>query len=179
MIDIIYFGVLALAVFKGFSKGAIVALFSVIALIVGLAAAMKFSAITGIWLQENFKMEARWLPFLAFALVFLAAVLLVRAGAGLIEKTVELVMLGWLNKLAGIVIYAILYTVIFSVVLFYANKMGVINEDTLQRSVSYSFIQPWGPAAINWLAEIIPWFKNMFEQLNTFFEQTASGLSKP
>ena len=170
LIDIIFIFLLALALWKGFSKGFIVALFSVIALFVGLAAAMKLSAVAAELLKDTMQVSAKWLAFLSFFLVFLLAVFLVRLGAAAVEKMVEMMMLGWLNRLAGILLYAVMYTIILSVIVFYLEKVGILGPPSLAGSKTYPFIRPWGPAAINGIGVIFPFFKNMFLELGNFFD---------
>lgn len=78
--------------------------------------------------------------------------------------------MGWINKLCGVILYAALYTTLFSVVLFYAEKIHWIKPDTFVASHAYRFIQPWGPKAIEWFGMVVPLFKGMFEELSHFFE---------
>ena len=47
---------------------------------------------------------------------------LVGLGARLIKKTINFAMLGWLDRLGGMLLYIIIYTIIFSVILFFAEK---------------------------------------------------------
>lgn len=158
-----------MAVFKGLSKGFIVAVFSVLAFIIGLAAAMKLSTVVAGYLGSSTNISAKWLPFISFLAVFLLVVMLVRLVAKLIEKSVEFALLGWLNRFLGIVLYAALYITIFSILLFYAVQMNLLKAETILASRTYSFIEPWGPYAINGLGAVIPWFKDMFEELKQFF----------
>ncbi len=173
IIDIIFIILLVIAIFKGYSKGLIIAVFSVLALVIGLAAAIKLSVVTASRLKDAFHVAAKWLPVIAFAVVFLIVVLLVRLGAKALEKTVELAFLGWANKLAGILVYMVLYTLILSVLLFYAEKVNIIAPDTIASSKTYSFIKPLGPKTINLIGTVVPFFKDMFHQLEDFF----AGLS--
>jgi membrane protein required for colicin V production len=169
IIDIIFAVLLIIALFKGLRKGFIVAVFSILAFIIGLAAAMKLSAYVAQHLQESTNISAKWLPFASFLLVFLLVIILVRIVAALIERTVQFAMLGWLNRLSGVVLYMALYIFIFSILLFYAVQLKLIREETLLASATYSFIEPWGPFAINGLGKVIPWFRDMFGQLSDFF----------
>jgi len=98
---------------------------------------------------------------------------LVRFCGLLIQKALQLVMLGFLNKAAGIILYAVLYTILLSVLLFYAEKTNFIGQDTVAASHTYSFVQPWGPAAIHMFAMLIPAFENMFKHLEQFFDNIA------
>ena len=173
IIDLIYICLLALAVFKGFSKGFIVAVFSFFAVIIGLAAALKLSAAVAGWLGENTGISARLLPVIAFALLMIGVAWLVRICAVLIQKAIQVVMLGFLNKAAGILLYGLLYTILFSVILFFAEKISLLKQDTITASYCYSFIQPWGPRTIDTFAMLVPVFKNVFQQLEQFFDNIA------
>ncbi len=173
IIDILFAIIILTALIKGYTKGFIVAIFSVIGLMVGLAAAVKLSAVVAFHLKDSVSLPIRWLPIVSFIVVFLAAILLVRIGAAAIQKTMELAMLGWLNRLAGIVLYSLLYIIIFSVVLFYLDKVHLIKPEAKGDSYTYQFIQPLGPRAIDSLGIVLPFFKNMFNELKTFFEAVA------
>ena len=178
LLDIVFAVVLVLALIKGYQRGLIVGLFSLVSVIIGLAAAVKLSAAVAGYIGETVKVSEEWLPVIAFALVFIVVVVLIRIGANAIEKAIEVVMLGWLNKLAGILLYVIIYTLVFSVLLFYAEQMKLIQPATIEKSVIYSYIQPWGPKVIDGLGSVIPFFKNMFEELSAFFGGVADNISK-
>jgi membrane protein required for colicin V production len=173
-IDIIFVVLMVLALIQGYRRGLIVAVFSFIAIIIGLAAALKLSTVVAKYLGNSVKISEKWLPIISFVIVFIAVVLLVRLGAKAIQRLTETLMLGWANKLGGIVLYAAIYTAVFSIVLFYAVQIKIIKPETIRASVTYSFIKPWGPKAINVLAALIPFFKNMFAELEQFF----SGMSE-
>jgi len=174
LIDILFVILLIAAIVKGYTKGFIIAIFSLLAIVIGLAAAIKLSVVTAAWLKDAIHVAAKWLPVIAFAVVFISVVLLVRLGAKALEKTAELVLLGWFNKLCGIVLYAALYTVVLSVLLFYAEKVNLLQPASIAASKTYAFIKPWGPKAIDAVAWLIPVFKDMFQQLEDFF----AGLSR-
>src|SRR5438309_5387952 len=97
LIDIIFLILIALAVIKGISRGFIVAVFSFFAIIIGVAAAMKFSYLVSNWLQHSFNVEGKWLPILSFLIVLLGVMLLVRLAANAIQAAISMAMLGWLN----------------------------------------------------------------------------------
>ncbi|MFT3902126.1 MAG: CvpA family protein [Niabella sp.] len=170
-IDSVCLILLVLAIFKGYRQGLIVGLFSYVALIVGLAAAMKLSTVVAGKIGTAANLSGKWLPFIAFALVFLAAVLIVRWGAKLIQLTVEKIMLGWVNRLGGILLFSLLYLSIFSIFLFYLDQLKLLT--TPADSVTYAYIRPLGSYAIDSLGKIIPVFKELFAQLQHFFEGIA------
>ena len=178
MIDIIFFILIVIAIVKGYQKGFIIALFSIIALIAGLAAALKLSAAMAVYLQHNVAVPSKWLPVISFALVFLLVVFLVHLGARLIEKTVEMVLLGWANRLGGIVLYMLLYTIIFSVVIFYADKIKIFDRSAIENSRVYPVVQPIGPKVIDGIGHLVPIFKDTFKQLESFFAGVSNKIEQ-
>lgn len=177
LLDIIFAIIVILAVLQGYRNGLIAGLFSLVAIIIGLAAAMKLSTVLTDMLGKSTGISQEWLPLISFVIIFLVVLLLVRWVAKLIEKSVEIAMLGWVNKLGGVVFYVAIYTIVFSVVLFYLERMKVIQPETIQKSITYSFVQPWGPKAINGFGAIIPVFKDLFGELEKFFEKIAHEIS--
>ena len=173
MIDFIYAIIIVIAIFKGYRKGLIIAIFSIVAFIVGLAAALKLSATVAAYLQNSVSISGKWLPFLSFAMVFGLVAVLVGMGGKLIEKTFEMALLGWANRIGGILLFVILYTIIFSIFLFYAEKIHLFEEATIQSSKVFPFIKPWGPKVINAFGTILPIFKDMFTQLSNYFESLS------
>lgn len=177
LLDFIFVVLIVFAVLKGYQQGLIVGLFSLVAVIIGLAAAMKLSVVMASYIGKAVKLSDEWLPVISFAVVFLLIILLIRLGAKAIEKTVEFALMGWLNKIGGIVLFAAIYITVFSVLIFYAEQLKILQPDTINKSITYSFIQPWGPKAINGMGSVIPLFKDMFEELNNFFEGVATNIS--
>ncbi len=177
MIDIIFAILILIAIVKGYKKGLIIAIFSSIAFIVGLAAALKLSATVAMYLQNNVAISSKWLPFLSFAVVFIIVVLLINLGGKLLEKTFEMALMGWANRVGGILLFISLYIIIFSIFLFYAVKINLFEEGTIQSSKVYPFVKPWGPKVINASSTILPVFKDMFNQLSNYFESLTIKLS--
>lgn len=176
-IDVTFLIIMLAAIFKGFSKGLVVGIFSFLAFIIGLAAALKLSLIIAHHFETSSGITAKWLPVISFAVVFIIVVLLVNLGARIIKKTINIAMLGWLDKIGGIVFYIIIYTIIFSVILFFAEKTFLIKPGTIAASSVYDYVSPWGPKVIDNLGKIIPLFKDLFAQLQVFFENLGHKLA--
>jgi membrane protein required for colicin V production len=173
IIDIIYAILLVLAIIKGFQRGLIVGIFSFVALVVGLAAALKLSTVVAGYIGDSVHISAEWLPFISFLVVFIGVVLLIRLGAKAIESAVEVVMLGWLNRMGGIFFYVAMYTLVYSVLLFYAAKMDLLRPETIDKSIVYTWIEPLGPKVIGLIGQVLPWFKDLFGELTAFFDKVS------
>jgi membrane protein required for colicin V production len=175
IIDILVLAALAAAIFKGYTKGLIVAVFAFASLILGAAAAIKLGVLAGNYLQQHTSIEARWAPLLGFVIIFVGIVVLVRMVAAFIEKSAEAISLGWLNKLGGIVFYLALYFLVISILFFYITKLNFISAYTLNDSVAYRWLSPFAPAVMELLGKLIPWFADLFKDLESFFD----GLAEP
>jgi membrane protein required for colicin V production len=177
-IDVIFAVLMVFAIVQGYRRGLIVALFSFLAVMIGLAAAMKLSAAVAKHLGDAVKISDKWLPVLSFILVFIVVIILIRLGVKALQRITKAVMLGWINRLAGIVLYVAIYTTVFSILLFYAVQIKLVKPETVQASVTYPFIQPWGPKAIDSLGAVIPFFKDMFTELEQFFGGVSEKISE-
>ena len=169
IIDIIFAIMLIMALFRGYNQGLILGIFSFLSIIIGLAAALKLSAVVAGYIGRAVKVSEQWLPLISFVLVFIAVVLLVRLGARVIQKSFEMVMLGWLNRLGGMLFFGIIYTLVYSVILFYAEQMKLVSAETINQSMTWSYIRPLAPKVIDAMGTIIPFFRNVFEELQEFF----------
>jgi len=168
IIDIILAGLMILAIIKGFRKGLVMAIFSIVAFIAGLLIAIKFSSV----IAAEFAPLNRWVPFISFFLLFLVVSWAVKTLGHLVKKAVQLIMVGWLDQLGGIIFYGLLYVFIFSLFLFFALQLKIFSETTIEKSVFLPYLEPIGPKIINGIGKLIPIFGDMFKQLNNYFSQT-------
>ena len=169
-IDLVTIALLALAMYKGWRKGLVVAVFSVLGVFVGLMAALAFSASLSEYLQSRGE-HAFWSPFLAFALVMAATMFLVRLLGSSVQKLLKTLHLGTLNRIGGILLFLLGYFSIYSIILFYASGISLISPPMISHSRTYRYIQPWGPAAVNGIGEFIPWFKDILGKIRAGFEK--------
>jgi membrane protein required for colicin V production len=173
LIDFISIALIILSIVKGLRKGLVVAVFSLLAFVIGLAAALKLSAVVAEYMGANTSISERWLPMLAFLIIFFLVALLVRLGARAIETAMRMTMLGWLNRLGGIVFYLLLYFLVYSIILFYATQLHIIKTETIQTSTTYPLIYPMAPIVMDAIGQVVPFFKNMFSDLEGFFDRLS------
>src|SRR5277367_4470675 len=168
MIDILFYIIIVFAIIRGWRKGLILALFSLACGLVGLAAAVKLSAIVATHMKSDLHMTTRWLPVLAFLLVFIFVIIIISWVGRILEKIIKWVLLGWLNKLGGILLFVVLYLSIYSVILFYGTETQLISKHTANESYFYHLIAPFGPAVIRFITGFIPFGHDMFKTLEGF-----------
>lgn len=175
-IDIVFAILIVLAIYKGYSRGLIIAVFSFIAVTLGMAAALKLTTVTALYAQEHWGIHSRWLPVLCFIALFVGVVFLVRFGATLIQTMVEAVMLGWLNKLGGIILYSAIFITVYSILLWIANQLYWLSPEIKMQSVVYPYIEPLGPIVMKLWGKIVPYFRDIFENLQSFFDKAAKQI---
>jgi membrane protein required for colicin V production len=169
MIDLIFFVLILIALIRGYRRGLIVAVFSFLGIVVGLAAAIKLSATVADLLKDSIRVSSRWLPIISFLLVFIGIVILIRWLANIIQAAMDITLLGWINKIGGAALYIIIFTAVYSVFLFYGTSAHILTPRAVDASATYPYIKPWGPAVVDGLGKIIPLFRDMFIKLEKFF----------
>lgn len=149
-IDIVLGILLVLAAISGFRKGLVVELASLAALILGIWGAVKFSYITSEFLVENFDWKWDHLNIASFIITFVVIVILVHIVGSTVNKLVETVMLGFVNKLAGLVFGILKAALILSIVLVVFDKinedMNILSEETKTESRMYEPIRNLAPS---------------------------------
>ena len=51
--------------------------------------------------------------------------------------------------------------------------MELLQTATIEKSMTYEWIQPLGPKVIGVIGDLLPWFKDMFAELTAFFEKMS------
>ena len=159
VIDIIILVFCIPALFHGFSKGFVSQAISLIALVLGVWLSFKFSVPFGDWLKSFADLPGTVLHIIAFALILTIVMLVLTLIGKAIEKVVKLAMLGWLNKLLGIV-FALLKAVLIIglvIIIFDAiyNLIPFVSSDTLNESVLYNPIKSIANTVFPFLKELI------------------------
>ncbi len=103
IIDIIILLCCVPAVFRGLSKGFIAQVAALVALVLGAWMSFHFSGVVVDWLKPAMDIAPALLQAIAFTLILLAVFIVLTLAGKMLEGIVKIVMLGWLNKLLGVV----------------------------------------------------------------------------
>ena len=154
-LDIIIAIPLVWAVYTGFTKGFVIALASLVALIGGIYCAIHFSGITGDFIDRWFDPNPKYLPLISFSFTFLIVVGIVYLIAFLIDRIIKATGLGIVNRLVGVVFNLAKMALILSVIMSLFNYAGVIRplipEKAKQESVLYDPVSRIAPAVFPYL----------------------------
>ena len=100
-LDIILGVLLAIAMFKGIKNGLFVELASLVSLLLGIYAAVKFSNFMKEFLAGFVKWNPNTIQVVAFILTFILVVIAVSLLGKFLTGIADLAFLGWLNSLGG------------------------------------------------------------------------------
>jgi membrane protein required for colicin V production len=141
--------------YKGFSKGFIQALATLVALVLGVIGAIKFSDVTSTFLADNLTIDPTYLPLISFAITFIGIIIGVHFLARLLDKMLKAVALGLVNKIAGAVFGVAKYAFIVSVILIALNYINAqtnfIPQQKISSSLLYNPVSKFAPTVIPYI----------------------------
>ena len=170
ILDVIGIILILLFFIRGYTKGFIVAAFSVLAILLGILCALKLSQALSTWLLARGYVTSGWVQIVSYIVLFVGVVLLVNLVARLLQKAVEGLMLGMLNKLLGGILYVFLGAVLWSSLLWIGGRMHIIGQDTINASKTYPWFSRLAPWFFEQAGKLLPFVKDTFSKLEHFFD---------
>ncbi|MBN2614264.1 MAG: CvpA family protein [Bacteroidales bacterium] len=149
LIPLLWFG------YNGYKKGLIIELTSLAAFILGLYFAFYFSDFTANILRQYFTIDEKYMAAISFIVTFIGVLFIVLAVGKLLEKVIDVLLLGFLNKMAGAVFGILKGALFLSIVIFVINYFdggrSVIKKETAEKSIFYEPIESIAPTLYSWL----------------------------
>lgn len=144
-LDYILFIPLLYALYRGFTKGLIIELASLLALILGIYGALHFSSFTFEFLSDYFEIKTVYLQLVSYGLTFLIIAVLISFTGKILTMLIKLVALGFINRMMGAIFGGIKALLILSVFISFFDRFnkqfGMVNEDILTSSLIYNSIR--------------------------------------
>ncbi len=154
-VDLVFAILLLWAAYRGFTKGFIVQLATLAALLLGILGAVVFSDFTSGLIIKKFDVSGQYLPILSFALTFIAIVIAVHLFAKALNKLIDAIALGIVNRLLGVLFSLLKTAFIVSIVLVLVNKVdnkyNFIPNETKEKSLLYKPLSNFAPMIFPYL----------------------------
>lgn len=135
--------------YKGFKNGFIIEVASLVALVLGVFVAYRFSGITSEFLIKQFNFQTEYISIISFAITFIIVVILVHFLAKLLNKLINAVAMGIINKLLGLAFGIIKIAFILSILLGLLNRFDneekLIKPDMKSSSFLYEPLSEFAP----------------------------------
>ncbi len=137
-IDIIILACFLPAVVIGLKDGFVRQLVALSALILGLYLSVRFSAPVGQWITERWHLEPFWIKVISFSAIFIAVALVLGLLGKLLEKVLKITMLGWLNRILGLVFAIITTALVVGTIIYVVNSANGMLEFIPEEKIAES-----------------------------------------
>ncbi len=142
ILDIILLVCFIPAIISGLRKGFIAQVVAIISIVLGVWLSVKSATLVGSWISQWIEASPQLINIISFAIIFIAVAVLLFTIGKLIEATIKIIMLGWLNKLLG-VLFSMLKCILiigFLIIVFEAinDTFGLVPESYLSDSLLYA-----------------------------------------
>lgn len=138
----------------GVHKGFVVQITAVLALLLGIYVSFKFSYLMAKWIT-NLGVGSQVVSIVSFILTFIGVVIAARLLGSVIDRVVRVVLLGWLNRLLGVIFAIIKMGLIVSVLLVIINtidqELNFMPRQQVQKSKFYKPISNFAPSVLTFL----------------------------
>lgn len=145
ILDIFLLLPLGYGAWRGFRKGLIIEIFTLLAIIVGIYMAVHFSDLVSNKINDNAGEVYSATPAIAFTLTFLAVGALIYFGGVALEKVIKVVNLSIANRMLGLLFGTIKALYLLSIVLVtyqsYDPSGKLISEESRESSMLYNPIK--------------------------------------
>ena len=155
LLDIIILIPLLLFAWQGYRKGFIVEVATLAALLLGIYFALYFSDYAATLLVKYFTIDEQYLAAVSFIVTFIVVVIAVIAIGKIVQKFIDLLLLGFLNKLAGAVFGllkgALLISILLVIINYFDPGQNLIKKEQKEQSVFYQPVASIAPWPYSWL----------------------------
>lgn len=156
-IDVIIIIALIYSIYTGLSKGFILTVSSLIALVFGTMGSIYFSEHIGTILAEKTTMDVQYISITAFGITFITIIFGVRMAARILNQIITIAALGPINKLFGAIFNTLKMILILSVSTYifdFGNAyFGIISQKTLHASFAYMHLLTLATELLSYLTE--------------------------
>ncbi len=155
ILDIIFLIPLLFALYRGFSRGLVHMIASLLALILGILGAIQLRPVFAAMLDSLFDIAPQYLNVIAFAVAFVIIVLVVHLVAFLVDKLVKAVALNFVNRLLGMAFGVLVTSFVISMILWPINEINeekeLIKPERIEGSLLYKPLSSFAPAVFPYL----------------------------
>ena len=161
ILDIIIVCCFLPCLYFGARNGFIKQVISLIIIIVGIKLSISFSSPVSEWLRSRIELQPIWVSVISFVAVFIVVALVFGLVEKLLDAVVKVTMLGWLNRLLGIIFSMLKVVVLLSLLAYFINSanelLNFISEDKIAES---NFFKP----LLDLADKIFPALKSLIQQ---------------
>ncbi|MDR0668168.1 MAG: CvpA family protein [Prevotellaceae bacterium] len=154
-IDIIIAILLLISIIMGWRQGFIRQLFGLLALLLGVFCAYRFSHFTAHYLTGWFGLSEAVSIGVAFAVTFIVVLLAVVFVGRLADRIISLIAFAFLNRLLGAILSLLKASLIIGVLLVIISMLGFVPESHQRESRLYHPLEQVGTTVFPYLQQFV------------------------
>lgn len=147
------------AVLSGIRRGFIEQAVALVSVVLGAWLAFKFSTMVGDWLHPYLDVSETVLHTIAFALILIVVVIILFLIGRMMTGVAKLVMLGWLDRILGIVFSLVKAWLIIGLLVILFDTLNVkfemVDNSLLESSVLYGPLRDISYMVFPYLKELL------------------------
>ncbi|MDR2814191.1 MAG: CvpA family protein [Prevotellaceae bacterium] len=152
--DIVFALLFCIAVYSGVKQGLIMQVAALLSILLGVYCAAKFSGFLASWIT-GFGVGTQAVSIISFALAFIGVVILARLAGHVAQRIVRLALLGWLNRLLGVIFSLAKMALIISITLLIINtidgELHFMPREKVSKSKLYTPLSSLAPSLLPYL----------------------------
>lgn len=160
--DVALILIILIGAYSGYKQGFLLELFSFGAILLGILGGFKLMGYAIIFLDDEFNIDQSILPYLAFAVVFIAIVIIVRLLAKLMKASIDKTFLGQVDQAAGAGLGLFKTAFLISVSLWILSALNIhLPEKWTSDSWLLPKVESFAPHITAWISGYIPLFRDV------------------
>lgn len=163
--DIIIIISLLFAFYRGWKKGLLWSVFSMIAFFISLFVAMKFAADIAQLMQDKNVVDAKYSYTIAFIFIIVILFILFRLLSKSIEHVLKVLFLGWLNPLLGALFYGFILMFFYSTLIWLSTHLSISFDTQLKSSFCFNYIKYIAPFTFELLSKQFTFFNDIYNKI--------------
>ncbi len=158
----------AIFAWNGFRNGLVREVFRIVGLVLAIFVAFQYANFAGSIIGSLFNIQEAYLPYIGFALLFIAAQIAVYAAIVFLDKLIQLLLLSIPNRIFGSLFGVLKSSLIVSIVLIFSAGFGLPGSETQKESLFYKPMLKVAPASYDIVARVLPGVKPYRESVERY-----------
>lgn len=159
ILDIILLICFIPGIVTGLSKGFVKQVVEFVAILLGAWAAFHFSSTVTVWMAQYIKADEVVLHVISFIVIVIVIALILNLLAGLLTKVLNIIALGWLNRLLGLVFGILKVALILGLIIMafegLNQSMELVKPGSLDNAVVYNTLKDIAQQVFPYLKEFV------------------------
>ncbi len=160
-----------LAFYRGWKKGIVAAILSLVGVVLALVISMKLGYVVTDYIASQNIINSKYVMLISYILLFVAVVFVFKLIIGFIEKILKMALLGWANRLAGAILYVFSSMLFVSSLFWLGSKMGIVQTEAKSESKTYSLIEPIAPITIETASKYMPYCEDILQNVKGYLQK--------